>query len=452
MSTLKGKRLLVLGCTNNALDVQAYAEKNGVKITVAGLGFSDSIKAIADEVHYVDILDRQALAGLIRTNSIDGIFVGGNEDIISCVVDVAEEVGLPFYSSRMLWNLCSNKAVFKSACREYGIPTTEEYVINGYFQEDLKKMKYPLVIKPVDSCGSRGVNLCHSEDEFEHFYNEAKANSKSGEVIVEEFVEGEEICIYYTFCDGQVSLTSMSDKYLRQGEGAFSPLAEIYAYPSKHLKEFQEQFDEKMRNMLLWFGIRNGITSMQGFYTKGTFKFFEMGYRLGGTAQYRYTQYVNGISSFEMMMNFALTGKMSGYDQGLDSAFFEKKCCTLSLLSKGGKVAKICGLDEAKKEKGVIFIETRYKVGETIKPSRTVSQFHVRLFLVADTEAEMKDLIIRMQESIQVYDDKGEAMLITRFDIDRLSFDEIGGGYYKLSMVTFINPYNIVASYEDVAA
>lgn len=422
---LNGKRLLVLGCTNNAEDVHEYAVRNGVEIVVAGLQFSDAIKAIADERYVLDILDRQALVELIKNKNIDGMFVGGNEDIISCAVDVAEETGLPFYANRQLWDLTSNKAVFKEACKKYGVPVTKEFRLKEEtLEEDKKNLIYPIVVKPVDSCGSKGVNICRGESELTYCIQEAKKNSKSGEIIAEEFVEGQELVIYYMFCDGKVSFTSMSDKLLRQEECGFSPLSEVYAYPSCHLKEYSELLDEKMRNMLLGFGIKNGITSMQGFYTtSGEFKFFEMGYRLGGTAQYRYTMHVNGISSFEMMMNHALTGKMGGYDQNLDTPFFSKKCCTLSLLSKGGKVAKIVGVEEARSEKGVLCIENRYKVGDVIKATRTISQFHIRLFLVADTEEEMALLIEKMQNSIHAYDENGESMLITQFDTSRLLFN-----------------------------
>ncbi len=59
MDSLQGKRLLVLGCTNNAPDVAAYAQKNSVHIVVAGLEFSEEIKAIAEERYVLNILDRE---------------------------------------------------------------------------------------------------------------------------------------------------------------------------------------------------------------------------------------------------------------------------------------------------------------------------------------------------------------------------------------------------------
>lgn len=422
---MKGKRLLVLGCTNNAPDIESFARKHDVTIVVAGKTFSDEIKAVAQERHVVDILDREALAKTITENNIDGVFVGGNENLISAAIDVTEKLGLPFYSSRQLWDTVMNKRIFKQACRQYGVPTMEDYEIDeNDLEGSAKTLSYPVVIKPVDNCGSTGVMKCERAEDFVQLYQFAKENSRSGQVTVEEFNDGFEICVYYTFADGKVTVSSMADKYVRGTAESFIPLSEIYAYPSQHLPLFLEKIDKNMRAMLLGLGIRNGITSMQGFYKDGNIKFFEMGYRLGGTAQYRYTEYINGINSLHMMMEHALTGKMGGYDQDLDNAAFRKPCCTLTLMSKGGTVARIEGVEEARSYPGVLFIENRYKVGDTIKASRTVSQFHVRLYIVADSEAQMKEKIQHLQTSIQAYDTDGEPMLITHFDTDKLSFGE----------------------------
>ncbi|MBQ4569377.1 MAG: ATP-grasp domain-containing protein [Ruminococcus sp.] len=425
MKELKGKRLLVLGGTNNAPDIENFVKKEEVTLVLAGLYFGEEIEKIADETYKIDIYDREQIEKLVTDKSIDGIFVGGNEYIISCVIDVCEKLDLPFYASRTVWDNAMNKKVFKQYCREYGVPAMSDYEID---ESDLEKsastLTYPVVVKPVDRSGSNGVMKCENAQEFPGLYKYAKECSKSGRVTVEEFDDGFEICVYYTFVDGNVTLSSMADKYVRGNAESFIPLSEIYAYPSQYLPQYIKEVDANMRKMLLGLGIRNGITSMQGFYKDGKFKFFEMGFRLGGTAQYRYTEHINGINSLHMMMYYALTGKMGGYDQSLDTARFSKPCCTLTLMSKGGTVARIEGLEEARKVDGVLHIENRYKVGDTIKATRTVSQFHVRIYIVAENEEQMKEKIEHLQTSIQAYDTNGEPMLITHFDTNKLSFGD----------------------------
>lgn len=420
---LDGKRLLIIGCTNYAQVVAEFAHQWNVKIIAAGLRVSKAIEAIADEVYKIEILDRKALSRLIVEKEIDGIFGGGSEDVISCLIDVAEATGRHFYATRELWDGLMNKQRFKDVCREHGVLTPIDYVVReDYLEEDSKNLPYPVVIKPVDSCGANGVVKCERQEDFVDKYLFSKSKSGSGVVTVESFIDGEQVGVYYTFADGKASFSSMHDKYLRKVPGTFIPLAEIYAYPSRHLQLYEETTDEKVRKMLLDIGIKNGITSVQGFYDHGVFRFIEIGYRLGGTSQFRYTRELNNFSSFHMMMIHSLTGKMDGYDQNNETPHFRKPCCTLSFLSKGGKIARIEGVDAIRDIDEIIHFEERYKVGDTIPVTRTVAQFHYRFYIIANTVERMKDVINYIQDTVKAYDENGESMLITHFDTNKLDF------------------------------
>ena len=420
---LSGKRILIIGCTNYAKDVAEFGRQWNVKIIAAGLKISKAIEAIADEIYRIEILDRKALSNLIVEKNIDGIFGGGSEDVISCLIDVAKVTGRYFYATRELWNRLMNKQRFKDVCRIHGVLTPIDYEVREtHLEEDSKKLTYPVVIKPVDSCGANGVVKCDRQEDFVEMYKYSQSKSASGTVTVESFIDGEQIGVYYTFVDGKVSFSSMHDKYLRKVPGTFIPLAEIYAYPSRHLQLYKETTDENVRRMLLDIGIKNGITSVQGFFDHGVFRFIEIGYRLGGTSQFRYTRELNNFSSFHMMMIHSLTGKMDGYDQNDETPNFKKPCCTLSLLSKGGRISRIEGIDTVRQIKEVIYFEERYKEGDTIPVTRTVAQFHFRFYIIADSVERMKEVIDTIQDSVKAYDDNGESMLITHFDTNKLDF------------------------------
>lgn len=420
---LSGKRLLIIGCTNYARDVAQFGKQWNVKIIAAGLRISKAIEEIADEVYRIEILDRKALSELVVEKRIDGIFGGGSEDVISCLIDVAEQTGLHFYASRELWDGLMNKQRFKEVCREHGVLTPTDFSVREHqLEEDSKTLPYPVVIKPVDSCGANGVVKCDRQGDFAELYEYSKSKSDSKTVTIESFIDGEQVSVYYTFVDGKASFSSMHDKYVRKVPGTFIPLGEVFAYPSRHLQLYKETTDEKVRKMLLDIGIKNGITSVQGFYDHGVFRFIEIGYRLGGTSQFRYTRELNNFSSFHMMMIHSLTGRMEGYDQENETPYFKKPCCTLSLLSKGGKVEKIEGIDAIRNIKEIIYFEERYKEGDTIRVTNTVAQFHFRFYIIADSVDRMKEVIDQIQDTVRAYDDNGDSMLITHFDTNKLDF------------------------------
>ena len=123
-------------------------------------------------------------------------------------------------------------------------------------------------------------------------------------------------------------------------------------------------------------------------------------------------------------MAHALTGKMQGCPQERDNAEFNKPCCTLSLLSRGGKIARVEGISEIEKIKEIIHYEERYKVGDTIPVTRTVAQFHYRFFIVANSVMQMKEIINKIQNTVKAYDENGNSMLITQFNTNKLDFGD----------------------------
>lgn len=435
MNHLKGKKLLVLGGTNNFEDITHFAKREGVKIVVAGSKFSTDVERMADEKCYTDVYQKEQIRKVAEDYAVDGIFCAGNETIISNVIDVAEEMGFPFYSNRSLWDTLMNKKTFKDACRQYGIPTPMDFCTEVNFEEAIGSLPYPVVVKPVDNSGANGVFRVDSAEEFAEKYNIAKSYSKNGDVTVEEYLDGDQVSIYYTFVDGHASMSCMHDKYIYGSGEDFNPMAEAFAYPSRHIYQYLSQIDKKMRKMLSDAGVKNGVVCLQCKYSKGQFKFFEMGYRLGGTSHYRYTDYLNGANSLEMLMEHSLSGKVEGYDQKRENPFFDRPCCTYTFLSRGGIVDRIEGIDVAKQIKGVLHIENRYKVGDRVSSKGTVGQIHIRTFLIADSVPEMKELISRLQSVIDVYDTSGQSMLIKDFDVNRLDFGNAKfarGGYRRV--------------------
>lgn len=89
-------------------------------------------------------------------HAVDGILVIGNEDIITSVVDVAENIGLDFYVNRNQWVELQDKKNFKRNCIKYGIPIVETYELsNDSDSVQIPRSAYPIILKPADSCGSK---------------------------------------------------------------------------------------------------------------------------------------------------------------------------------------------------------------------------------------------------------------------------------------------------------
>jgi len=419
---LKNKKLLLLGGSSvSSAEIIEYAKSMGVYVIVADNQEINAGKRIADESWLISTQDIEKLAEISAEVGIDGVFAGVSEFNLECAMTICRRLGLPFYANEQHWDICKNKDKFKDYCRLNYVPTVREYALGELDKTEFGyDVQYPVVIKPTDGSAADGVCLCVNEKELREAYPKALSFSKAGKVLVEEYVTGMETVAYYAIKDGEMSLSSMADKYLcSEGKGS-TPLPVAYVYPSRFLNRYVEQVDKAARRMFCQMGIKNGVLGIQGFYTGERFAFFEMGYRLGGTAQYRYTRILNRINSMEMMVNYSLTGKMCGYNLSLDNPYFNKCCCTFSLLSHEGKVAKVLGLDIVRALPGVIKIEQRYLEGDWVAKSGTVRQVTLRFNLVEETREKIVETMRYIQKVADVIDAEGKSMLFHPFNCHKL--------------------------------
>ncbi len=420
---LKGKRLLILGGAYNTEDIREYADKNGVVLIAVGNNPAHPTFKIADECYNANVSSADDLIEIVRTYNIDGVFPGGNENVISILFDVMEKTGLHFYASREQWDITGNKRAFKSAARDAGLPVVPEFVISeDPTEEELAAIDYPVVVKPIDGAGSQGVYLCLNEEELLAARKNALAYSRSKTIMIEKFMSGFVTVFYMTIIDGRIHIASMADKYskLPKDDNPVMPtIAQVYLYPSRHLDDCINKYFPAIEQLLRDLKIENGVVGIQGFCDGKDIVFTEMGYRLGGTSQQNYTKALYGNSNMYLIMNYALTGKMTDEEYS-ENPYFEKTCGTVQLISKGGTIVREEGLEEIKALPEVISFEQHYTVGDTIPVVDNVTMVHYRIFLVTESMEHLKKTIKKIQETIRVYDSCGNSMLDENFDIERL--------------------------------
>ena len=424
---LKGKKLLLLGTSVRTCDMIRYAQSQGVHVIVTDNLPSEKSagKQIADETWMVSTADVDKLEQLARGNNVDGVFAGVSEFNLERALTLSERLGLPFYCTRKQWNLSSNKTRFKEICRGHNIPVVEEFNLDENFKsEDLSGIKYPVIVKPADSSGWKGISVCNNENDLRSGYKNALSYSRSKEIIVEKFVVGDEISVNYTLKNGKMSLSCMFDKYFNNNLGML-PIAMVNLFPSKYLEPYIETMNKKVINLFLDFGCLDGALFLQGKVNESGFVFFEMGYRLAGSASYKFISRLNKINNMEMLINYSLTGNMGGYDLIQDNPRFNSYCCLLSLFPGSGVVGKIEGLDKIHMLNSIIDIFQNYQVGDYIANTLTLSQVILRLFIIEDSLDRLKCTIEYIYKNVKVLDDKGNNMLDNPIDVKELPINKV---------------------------
>lgn len=421
------KKLLILGATRDECQIVDAAKQMGI-YTITTDNHTDwnsaPAKLVSDEAWNISWSDIPQLKKKCIDNRVDGVLAGYSEFRTDCAIQLCRELSLRFYieDERQL-AITRNKDLFKNICRKYDVPVVKEYHVNSKVTDaDAESVIYPVVVKPVDNAGSRGIKTCYDKGTLQECVDYALSYSESKRFLVEKLMKGYEVVAYYTLADGEAVLSSMFDKYARiEGDG-FNSLPDAYLYPSRSLKPFIQNYDEKVKTMLKGMGLKNGVVSLQGFAEPdGNLVFFELGFRLGGTSAFHYTEYFNHVNHLKMLINYSLYGEMGKELLSREDPYFSGKYgCTFTLLSSNGVIGAQNGKDNVDKLRNVLYSCFYHAIGDRIVVDGSQFPKTFRSYIVGQNIQEIKETILKIQKLINVVDMDGHNMLYPPFNSNLL--------------------------------
>src|SRR5699024_5380375 len=267
MSDLKGKRLLILGGSRISCEIVKKAQEMGIYTMVTDWCTLEQSpgKQIADKYFMTSRADIKAMVKLVKDEKIDGIRTGFTDSVLPYYAQICEEAGLPCYGTEEQFEILTNKNAYKKLCRDFGIPVVDEYKIA---EEDLdtdkiNPIKYPVLVKPSDGSGAKGVSVCKNKSELIKGYRNALAFSESKEVIVERYIDGKEVTVFYTLQDGEIYLIGMGNRHIKHNQEDVIALPVAYTFPSIYLKEYRETVEPRGKEMFKSLGMKNGMVFMK---------------------------------------------------------------------------------------------------------------------------------------------------------------------------------------------
>ncbi len=419
---LKGKRLLFLGAVRPLCEAVQIAKSMGIYTVVTDYLPNSPAKKYADKACMVSTVDIDAIVQLCKDEKIDGLFTAFTDSMLPYARKICDIMGFPFYANDNQISLSLDKLLFKATCREYGVPVPVDYTEtvrkNGLENVDFN---FPVVVKPIDSSGGRGVTVCYNFPELKLAYDYALSISPSKTVLVEEYVIGNEVTATYTIKNGNISLSCFKDKLISDDHKSITSQSDILIMPSKYLEKFYNDTNNKVIEMFKGIGATDGSVFIQGIMNEKDAKFFELGYRINGACDYRHISAENNINYLKMMIAHSLTGEMQGYDLDLDNPFFSEYTLTYNMWAHAGVIGEISGIEAVEKLPNVIFSEYLHTIGDKLEDNHTLSQRVFRAVIKDSNIDRIKETIQKIQNAVKVKNIDGENMLYKPFDINRMN-------------------------------
>lgn len=417
----EGKKLLILGGNPETSALVKMANDMGIKTIVTSGRHTDDAKKYAWKAYDVDGMDVPGIIDLAKLEKVDGVLVGVADILVPSYCKVCDALGLPCYATQKIVDVFAFKDVFKETCEKYGIHGIPEYHLDAEMDpKDVAKIKYPVMIKPVDNGGGVGMTVVYNESELKAGVEKALAASKKKRFIVERYMQCEDMGMYYTFKDGVCSASCIYDRYTTDEQPGLSRVCLGGTYPSKHLDVYFEKMHANALRMFKDIGIKNGVLMLSGFFENDEFYVYDTGFRLQGEAPHLLIKAIHGFDQREMLIRFALTGSEGDLDlEKADDTYLRGKyASTVWFLVKQGKISTIKGLDEVYNDKRVVANVQRLFEGQSV-PQEWIGnekQVLTRLYLVCDSKEELRDAIVEYQNKVKVLDESGNNMLLKGFD------------------------------------
>jgi len=424
MLQFEGKKLLIIGGSYNDINIVTAAHDLGCYVICCDRNTDYKNKAqaklIADEAWDVDYSLTDFIVEKCKEAGVDGIMAGYNDFRCQHAAIIADRLGLPFYATPKQIEITKNKKTFKELSLKYGINTPKDQCYdNEVSEEEREKIIYPVIVKPVDNGGRRGISVCYNREELDAAIEYAFKSSVCKTIIIEDFIVGTEIAAIYTVSGDTISLSIINDKHLAILEdGTVTRLSNVGITPSKFYKLYVDTIDPAVKDFIRGIGIKSGVVFFQGIANDDEIKIFEMGFRLNGANDYKSIRRQNGTDYMKMLITHSLTGSM-GDDLKNDNADFKKQICTLCIYVHGGTVGFVdCScLDNIK---GVASYTIWAEEGRVIPEDGTTLQRAVVCKLEADTLDDLCDTINQVQSGVVFNDTEGKNMLFPPFDTNRL--------------------------------
>lgn len=393
------KTIMIIGGGLLQLPVIQTAKKMGLQVIVTDYNHEAIGMKFADIPLVMSTRDIEGSVRIARKQNeltpINGVLTVGT-DASMTVAAVANALNLPGIKFEDA-EAATNKIKMRTRFREHNIPSPDFFAVWSLHEakEACSKLGLPAVIKPSDNMGARGVMLIQNKNMISDAFNAAKSASPSGELIIEQYMQGPELSIDAVIFDGKVHFTGIADRII---EDLPYFIEKGHNMPSALPKEQIENALDITTKGIHALGIKHGFAKGDIKITSEGAKIGELAARLSGGFMSAYTYPLScGVDLMKAAIEVSL-----GQEPGNIEPLFNKVSIERAIITPPGIVTTISGLDEAKSINGINEIFLNVKPGDkVIKPKSNVDKAG-HIIATADSLDEAEHIIEQCKNILKI--------------------------------------------------
>lgn len=395
------KRLLMLGGSlYQTYAIKAAVEMGYYVITCDYLPENPGHK-FAHEYHNVSTTDKEAVLALARELHVDGIVAYASDPAAPTAAFVAEKLGLPTSPYKSV-EILSEKHLFRQYLAEHGfnVPKAKAYASFSEAEKDTAAFRLPVMVKPVDSSGSKGVNKLTDWSQLRSCAEDALSYSRRKLFIIEEYIEkqGWQISGDAFSVDGKLVFHCFGNEfYSTKVDKDFAPLGECW--PSFMPQSVLETLEADLQRLITSLGMKSTAYNVEAIWgTDGKVYILELGARSGGSLIPQVTALATGVDMVPYVIKAAVGDDCSDLRMQPVKGFWSNYMVHSAVT---GKYAGI-DIDEEFKKRNFVDYVTDIKIGDGVHKYRDAQDCIGELIVKYESKDEMFYVIENMDKYVRV--------------------------------------------------
>lgn len=398
------KKLLLLGGSRYLVPVINAAHELGMYVITCDYLPDNDAHKFADEYRNISIIDKEKVLKSAKEMQVDGVMSFACDPGVTTAAYVAEKMGLPFQCSYESALILQDKGTFREFLREnnFNVPHAKRYTdIKSPF-DDVDFFSWPVIVKPVDSAGSKGVNRVDSLADLENAIKIAVDASHNGAFIIEDFLtfEGYHSSTDVFVVDGEVRFATYSDQLFdKEAENPYTPAFIIW--PSTMKKRHQETLTSEIQRLMHLLNIRTGVFNIETCVENGGKPYImEVSPRGGGCKIAELQRMAYGVDLIKDEVRKAVG--LSVTNIGLVEC--DGVWCEMVIHAGTGQSGILKGIkiDSEIEKKYVKVVDMSTNPGDYVKPFTGANMALGDMFLRFDSREELDTVMARVNEWLKI--------------------------------------------------
>ena len=355
----------------------------------------------AHEYYNVSTTDKEAVLALAEKLQVDGVLAYASDPAAPTAAFVCEKLGLPSSPYRSV-EILSNKDLFRQFLQEHGFNCPKAMGFSTYEEalSHIDEFQLPVMVKPVDSSGSKGINKMTEKTQLKDFIEDALHYSRSKRFLIEEFIvkKGHQISGDAFSVDGKLVFHCLGNEFYDSScDKDFAPLGECWPFQMDY--RYIDELEQQLQRLISLLGMKSNAYNVEAIVGKDDKVYLlELGARSGGSLIPQVTEYATGVNMVTYAIKAAMGEDCSELKQVEPTGFWSNY---MVHANETGKFVRI-EFDEAFKNKHLVDWVTDIKEGDAVHKFRDAQDCIGEFILKYDNVEQMFEVINNMNNYVKI--------------------------------------------------